>query len=158
MLKKLSLAALIAMGSMSVASATPLTEAIKGVDLSGYLRYRLTRKDNGTKKTISHEYKSVFKFTIPVNENIKVASKYVAKNKLDDADTNTKAPLQNAEMYLTYTQDALSVKAGKMSMKSPLTDADDYGTGALVSYNAGSATVAVGGFSSSTVTANNIIL
>jgi hypothetical protein len=41
MLKKLSLAALIAMGSMSVASATPLSKAIENVDLSGKIRVRL---------------------------------------------------------------------------------------------------------------------
>ncbi|WP_456470740.1 major outer membrane protein, partial [Caminibacter sp.] len=40
MLKKLSLAALVALGSVSVASATPLTDAIKNVDLSGMLRIR----------------------------------------------------------------------------------------------------------------------
>ena len=42
-LTKISLAALVALGAFSsVASATPLEEAIKNVDLSGFARYRYT--------------------------------------------------------------------------------------------------------------------
>ena len=42
-LTKVSLAALVALGAFSsVASATPLEEAIKNVDLSGFARYRYT--------------------------------------------------------------------------------------------------------------------
>ncbi len=46
---KLSLAASVALGAFSTASfAQPLEEAIKGVDVKGYLRYRYTddRYDN----------------------------------------------------------------------------------------------------------------
>ena len=46
---KISLAASLALGALSTASfAQPLEEAIKGVDVSGYLRYRYTddRYDN----------------------------------------------------------------------------------------------------------------
>ena len=40
---KISLAACIALGSLSTASfAQPLEEAIKGIDVSGMLRYRYT--------------------------------------------------------------------------------------------------------------------
>ena len=47
---KVSLAALVALGAFSsVASATPLEEAIKNVDLSGFARYRYT--NDSTKKT-----------------------------------------------------------------------------------------------------------
>ena len=42
-LTKVSLAVLVALGAFSsVASATPLEEAIKNVDLSGFARYRYT--------------------------------------------------------------------------------------------------------------------
>ena len=47
---KLSLAASVALGALSTASfAQPLEEAIKGIDVSGYLRYRYNddRYDNG---------------------------------------------------------------------------------------------------------------
>ena len=46
MLKKLSLAAIIAASGVSFASATPLTEAIKNVDLSGFLRVRFYNEKN----------------------------------------------------------------------------------------------------------------
>ena len=50
-LTKVSLAALVALGAFSsVASATPLEEAIKNVDLSGYARYRYT--NDHTKKSV----------------------------------------------------------------------------------------------------------
>ena len=50
MLKKLSLAALIAMGGVSFATATPLTDAIKNVDFGGYLRLRVYNDDPSNAK------------------------------------------------------------------------------------------------------------
>ena len=50
-LTKISLAALVALGAFSsVASATPLEEAIKNVDLSGFARYRYTNNKKNTSK------------------------------------------------------------------------------------------------------------
>ena len=55
-LTKISLAALVALGAFSsVASATPLEEAIKNVDLSGFARYRYT--NDSTKKTTADTVK-----------------------------------------------------------------------------------------------------
>ena len=41
-LAKISLAALVALGAFSTLNATPLEEAIKDVDFSGFARYRYT--------------------------------------------------------------------------------------------------------------------
>ena len=73
---KISLAALVALGAFStVASATPLEEAIKNVDLSGYARYRYNnvtvKKANGVKDntTAHHQFKSEFSFKAALDDN-----------------------------------------------------------------------------------------
>lgn len=70
---KLSLAASVALGALSTASfAQPLEEAIKGVDVSGYLRYRYNddRFDNGDNdvegSNATHQWKAVADFKTPV--------------------------------------------------------------------------------------------
>ena len=64
-LTKISLAALVALGAFSsVASATPLEEAIKNVDLSGFARYRYTsdKKPESTKTRANHQFKMITNF------------------------------------------------------------------------------------------------
>lgn len=76
---KLSLAASVALGAFSTASfAQPLEEAIRGIDVSGYLRYRYNddRYDNqGFAKdakggNATHRWKAVADFKTPVVNNI----------------------------------------------------------------------------------------
>ncbi|MFP4486623.1 MAG: major outer membrane protein, partial [Campylobacterales bacterium] len=77
-LAKVSLAAVVALGTLSTASmAKDLSEAIKGVDVSGFLRYRFDNVDQSNrgyvdgddKQTESqHEWKAVSNFTIPTSE------------------------------------------------------------------------------------------
>ena len=78
-LTKISLAALVALGAFSsVASATPLEEAIKNVDLSGMARYRYTnnkrtgeyskvKADSGSKA--GHNFKMVTNFKAAIDDN-----------------------------------------------------------------------------------------
>lgn len=85
-LAKISLAAAVALGALSTASfAQPLEEAIKGVDVSGYLRYRYDddrfdeqpqynssgnytgRKNSSTAK---HKYRALANFKTPVVNNV----------------------------------------------------------------------------------------
>lgn len=74
---KLSLAASVALGALSTASfAQPLEEAIKGIDVSGYLRYRYNddRYDNGngdvSESSANHQWRAVADFKTPVVNNI----------------------------------------------------------------------------------------
>lgn len=74
---KLSLAASVALGALSTASfAQPLEEAIKGIDVSGYLRYRYNddRYDNGNGNvdgsSANHQWRAVADFKTPVVNNI----------------------------------------------------------------------------------------
>ena len=74
---KLSLAASVALGALSTASfAQPLEEAIKGIDVSGYLRYRYNddRYDNGNGSvrgsSANHQWRAVADFKTPVVNNI----------------------------------------------------------------------------------------
>ncbi|MFW5614534.1 MAG: major outer membrane protein, partial [Campylobacter hyointestinalis] len=79
-LVKMSLAAIVAAGALSsVASATPLEEAIKNVDVSGFVRYRFdsTKKDfnddavTPTKDdtTASHRFTSYVDFKAALDDN-----------------------------------------------------------------------------------------
>lgn len=73
---KLSLAASVALGALSTASfAQPLEEAIKGIDVSGYLRYRYNddRYDSAAGnhgKNANHQWRAVADFKTPVVNNI----------------------------------------------------------------------------------------
>jgi len=156
MLKKLSLAALIVMGSMSVASATPLTKAIENVNLGGYLRYRLTRTDDGTTKKTTHEYKAVLKFVGAVDENLKYAFKPVGVHK-DITGTNSEKQFKIVEMNLKYSKDNYTVAAGEMMINTPLTDPTaDHGTGVVGTYKINYGTLIGAAFVDSSVTDKNI--
>ncbi|TLD86767.1 major outer membrane protein [Helicobacter sp. MIT 05-5294] len=77
---KLSLAASVALGALSTASfAQPLEDAIKGIDVSGYLRYRYNDdryENNGFNKNsvngsnATHRWKAVADFKAPVADNV----------------------------------------------------------------------------------------
>ena len=163
MLKKLSLAALIAMGSMSVASATPLTEAIKGVDLSGMLRIRYYNDNPGDNANTWNRWRTngIFVFKIPVDEHIKFV--YRASVQTDfKSDDNTADGVNgtlalndvdtghmNNLLFMAYSNNGLNAIIGKIPVKTPITSADPvtpgHGAGAIVTYNVGNGlTVAAG--------------
>ena len=77
---KLSLIACVALASLSTASfAQPLEEAIKGIDVSGMLRYRYTdnrydnkgfNKQERTRGDANHQWRAEALFKTPVINNI----------------------------------------------------------------------------------------
>ena len=169
MLKKLSLAALVALGSVSVASATPLTDAIKNVDLSGMLRIRFYNEnpgDDDANNWNKWRTNGIFIFKIPVDEHIKFVYRASVQTyfksdddsaegipgnnnlkalALNDVDTGT----MNNLLFMAYSNNGLNAIIGKIPVKTPITSADPatpgHGAGAIVSYNVGNGlTVAAG--------------
>ncbi|MDY5557491.1 major outer membrane protein, partial [Helicobacter sp.] len=77
---KISLAASLALGALSTASfAQPLEEAIKGVDVSGYLRYRYTDdrydntgfvRDSVSSSSAKHQWRAEADFKTPTINNV----------------------------------------------------------------------------------------
>jgi hypothetical protein len=175
MLKKLSLAALIAMGSISFSSATPLTEAIKGVNLSGMMRIRFYNEDpkNGITGR-KWRTNGIFVFAVPADEHIKFvyrASVQTYTSKLNDGgiDFNTtKSGVQpisktgvlslnnvdtgtmNNLLFMKYSNGPLNAIVGKIPVKTPITSADPvtpgHGAGIIATYNMGNGLTLAGGY------------
>ena len=155
-LTKISLAALVALGAFSsIASATPLEEAIKNVDLSGFARYRYTnnkktgeysntKTESGSKA--GHQFKAVANFKAAIDDNFfgVIGLRYNATdnsgdNTQDDQGTqgsgtdktNTTDPFKVHQFYLGYKAGNTTVTAGKQEIGSFFTD-DAIGTGVRV--------------------------
>ncbi len=128
-LAKLSLAAIVAVGAMSTfASASQLEEAIKGVEINGYVRYRFT--DNSDANKDSHEFKGRMMVTVPVAENLKagVFANYVIVDEGDKPGISGGSSFNVKQTWFQYGVDGFSLKAGRMAVMSPWTDDDDDGT------------------------------
>ena len=146
-LTKVSLAALVALGAFSsVASATPLEEAIKNVDLSGFARYRYTN-DNiknsiaiPTKKhSANHTFRMQTAFKAAIDDNFfgVLNLRYQAKDNSGDATagtdkTNTTGAFGVYEMYLGYKVGNTTVTAGKQKLGTFYDNKDIAGTGLKV--------------------------
>ncbi|OCR15717.1 major outer membrane protein [Helicobacter pullorum] len=155
---KLSLAASVALGALSTASfAQPLEEAIKGIDVSGYLRYRYNddRYDSAGGnhgKSANHQWRAVADFKTPVVNNIALnfGVWYNNQNNVNHG-KGTGTPTTGflgeglgsgsdgefgvREFYATITPDstATTIKIGKQLLDTPVTNAydGDRGTGIL---------------------------
>ena len=149
-LTKISLAALVALGAFSsVASATPLEEAIKNVDLSGFARYRYTNTRNKNadasatpsqdRNNAGHQFRMVTNFKAAIDDNFfgVIGLRY---NTLDGSGDNagTGTDKTNAsgtfgvhQFYLGYKAGNTTITAGKQAIGSYFTD-DAVGTGVRV--------------------------
>ena len=148
-LTKVSLAALVALGAFSsVASATPLEEAIKNVDLSGFARYRYTNdhfktsypksivKDSGA----GHVFRMQTAFKAAIDDNFfgVLNLRYQAKDNSGDGvasgtdKTNTTGSFGVYEMYLGYKVGNTTITAGKQLLGTFFDDKDVAGTGLKV--------------------------
>ena len=155
-LTKISLAALVALGAFSsVPSATPLEEAIKNVDLSGFARYRYTNNkrtgEYSNTKTESgslagHNFKMVTNFKAAIDDNFfgVIGLRY---NATDNSGDNTQDDQGSAgkgtdktdtttgfgvhQFYLGYKIGGTTITAGKQEIGSYFTD-DAIGTGVRV--------------------------
>ena len=147
-LTKVSLAALVALGAFSsVASATPLEEAIKNVDLSGFARYRYTNDDTKNSTTIptkkhsaGHVFRMQTAFKAAIDDNFfgVLNLRYEAKDNSGDGvtkgtdKTNTTDSFGVYEMYLGYKVGNTTITAGKQLLGTFYDDKDIAGTGIKV--------------------------
>ena len=148
-LTKVSLAALVALGAFSsVASATPLEEAIKNVDLSGFARYRYTNdhfKTSYPKSIVKdsdagHVFRMQTAFKAAIDDNFfgVLNLRYQAKDNSGDGvasgtdKTNTTGSFGVYEMYLGYKVGNTTITAGKQLLGTFFDDKDVAGTGLKV--------------------------
>ena len=161
-LTKISLATLVALGAFSsVASATPLEEAIKNVDLSGFARYRYTNTRNKSanasatpyedRNNANHGFRMVTDFKAAIDDNFfgviglrynttdnsgdnsyKLDNKTGAKISDGGTDkTNTTGTFGVYQFYLGYKIGGTTITAGKQVIGSYFTD-DAVATGIKV--------------------------
>ena len=148
MIKKLSLAALVAMGGMSFASATPLTEAIKNVNLNGMLRIRFYNEQPDG----SHDYRrwrtnGIFIFKVPAGNNINFVMRNSVQTNVYTQDDNLNAAhkstavddnIVNNLLFMAYSKGNLNAIVGKIPVATPVTSADPaapgHGAGAIATY------------------------
>ena len=151
-LTKISLATLVALGAFSsVASATPLEEAIKNVDLSGFARYRYTnthkkdskRTDVKKASKAAYGFKMVTDFKAAIDDNFfsVIGLRYsstdgsgdnAATPTTDGTDkTDTAKGFSLYQFYLGYKIGGTTITAGKQVIGSYFTD-DAVGTGIKV--------------------------
>jgi hypothetical protein len=159
---KLSLVAAVAVAGLSTsASAVALEEAIKGVDVSGYVRYRMTNtNDNNatSNDNTTNEYKIWLNTKIPVNDSVKAnvgllvvgTTTDEAESGATEGDDNVPVELKNANF--TYTMGKTSVTVGKQSLAATPVTNDAAGTGALALSTMGPVTLAAGYFVNSQAT------
>lgn len=168
---KLSLAASVALGAFSTASfAQPLEEAIKGVDVSGFLRYRYNddRFDNGNDdvsgSNATHRWRAQADFKTPVVNSVAMNLGILYNNETQNVNHGNTAPGTGnglgagkdggdkdfgvSTFYATITPDitATTVMIGKQRLATPITDAgDDRATGILALNNDITGLTLVGG-------------
>ncbi|WP_416829829.1 major outer membrane protein [Helicobacter ganmani] len=148
---KLSLAASVALGAFSTASfAQPLEDAIKGIDVSGYLRYRFNSDyyDNGNNNSNSdntHRWKAVADFKAPVADNVAFNFGVLYNNEFNNVQgtgglgsglgsgKDGSFGVSTFNAVITPDSTATTVIIGKQRLATPVTNAgdDDRGTGIL---------------------------
>ncbi|WP_416834465.1 major outer membrane protein [Helicobacter ganmani] len=155
---KLSLAASVALGAFSTASfAQPLEDAIKGIDVSGYLRYRYNddrydangfNKDSVANSNATHRWKAVADFKAPVADNVAFNLGILYNNESNNVNHGNTYPgigdgegsgkdgsfgVSTFNAVITPDSTATTVIIGKQRLATPVTNAgdDDRGTGIL---------------------------
>jgi len=133
-LTKISLAAVVALGALSTSSfAGSLEESIKGVDVSGYVRYRFTSKtyDNPENSKSENEFKSHIAFSAPITDNVGVTVGALYKEvdatsaeRTFGATTSADDSYNVDEYYATITPSSTktTILAGKRTIGAPTTD------------------------------------
>jgi len=125
-LAKLSLAAIMAAGALTVVNATPLEDAIKGVNINGFTRYRYYNESESAAKTDRHRFSASVQLTMPVADNLTAA--VVAEIDDNNYATNNAAARGEAgqdlnvqQLWFKYATPDYSFKLGKQALNTPVT-------------------------------------
>jgi hypothetical protein len=161
---KLSLVAAIAVSGFTSANATPLEEAIKGVDVSGTAVYRYDDRttDNdagaGFSNRANNSYKVAINLKSAINDDLTFNTRTIIGDATDMVDMNTDSSDGQATFALSHANFAYTgimnttVVAGKQAVPSPFaiqadaSDNESTGTGLVALVNVGPATVAAAYF------------
>ncbi len=139
---KMSLVAAVAVAGMTSANAADLTEAIKGVDVSGQFRFRTNEASAGATST-DVEVEATVK--VPVTDNVTAIFKVDTTRDTTDAAPQSADDLDIEDYYFQYVNSGLTAKAGQHNLPGKATDGAQ-GDGVTLSYNTGSFNVGVASF------------
>jgi hypothetical protein len=167
---KISLVAAVAVAGLTTANAQPLEQAIKGVEVTGSVVYRYndqtTDTNTSTASTQTNNYKAALGLAAPVNDFVKLNTRFVAGSPsvvaggASNPDTgfatletsthgDQNVDLQLSNVYFGYTGiKNTTVNVGKQGLTTPWTVAIDSdgneqtGTGILALSTLGNVTLA----------------
>ena len=132
---KLSFAAIIAAGAMTTfASATPLEDAIKGVEVSGMARYRFYHQSDrgigyGDNQTQRNRFSGELNIASPIADNLKFGiSLTTDANNFASNDASSTDGVNVDKFWFQYAINDLTIKAGKMEIPTPWTESAFAGT------------------------------
>ena len=152
---KLSLATIIAIGSISCANAQSLESAIKNVEISGTAAYRYNDYETSTG---SNNYKVATNLKSSINDDLTFNSRFIIGNATNPASLPTNGADTQADISLSEVNFAYSgvkntvVTAGKQGISTPFTidrDAmgnEQTGTGLVATTNLGMVSLTGGYF------------
>lgn len=163
-ISKLSLVAAVAVAGFSTASAQPLEEAIKNVEVSGSVVYRYDNFNdeyNSNQSTDTNKYKVALNLSSKINDDVKFNSRFLVGSDNGDfgaleshnttGDQNVNVTLSHANFAYTGIKNT-TVIAGKQGLATPWTMAIDSdgnehtGTGLLALTTWGPVTAGAGYF------------
>ena len=157
---KLSLVAAVAVaGLTSTVSAADLSEAIKGVNVSGQFRFRAEDSsiDTGALPNVNSNKTDVeveVGLKVPVTDTVTAVFKIDNAN--DDTDAVGKANVQIEDYYFSYANAGTTVNFGQQNIPGRLTDAAQ-GDAIVAMHNFGAFTLGAGAFMTNSVTSGDDI-
>ncbi len=154
---KLSLVTAVALAGLSSVNAASLEEAIKGVDVSGNVRYRYNdKKVKDGDSTQNNDYDIELTAKIPVNDSVKATIKFDFSYDYtaDTADASRKS-LDIEDAFFTYTHPSFVGSMGKQNVPGPQSDGIN-GTGIVLTAPLGSVSLVGTYFNSTGVSARDL--
>jgi hypothetical protein len=125
-LAKLSLAAIMAVGAFSYVNASNLEDAIKGVQLNGFTRYRYYNESEKATKTDRHRFSASVTLTSPIADNLVGSvtadiddNNYATNNAVTRGEAGQDLRVQ--QLWFKYATADYSFKLGKQALGTPVT-------------------------------------